>query len=245
MMMIGIITAVKSEADAVLSMMNVEKKESIHQVHFYEGSIHEKKVILALCGFGKINAAKCTELLILKYSLDEKSKIINLGSAGALNPILEIGDILISKRCIQFDMDITVLQNSEGKPFLKGQFQEGRDPYIYADEFLVKVCKKVSEEILQEEGLNFKIMVGTVSTGDHFINDPAWKYQTHLELEADCDEMEGAAVAQVCADANIPFVVIRSISDKPKKTEIVDYEKFKVLAAQRCAKFLAKLTTYL
>jgi adenosylhomocysteine nucleosidase len=142
-------------------------------------------------------------------------------------------------------MDITVLKDSHGNHFVKGQFQEGRDPYIYADPYLLQSCEKISQEIIKEEGSMGKIMLGTVSTGDHFINDPEWKYQTYLALEADCDEMEGAAVAVVCADANIPFVVIRSISDKPKNPHVVDYEKFKVLAAKRCAKFLDKLTLLL
>lgn len=242
--MLGIITAMADERDAVLSIMKVEIAEKIHGVELHKGTINSVSSVLALSGLGKIKAARCAELMILKYKLDdnENSTIINIGTAGCLNPLLEIGDIVIANRCVQFDMDITVLKRPDGNNFIKGECYEEGDRYIYADKKVLDICSRVIKKITDDEEIMFKVILGTVATGDQFINDPEWKKKAHLEFEADCDEMEGAAIAKVCVDASVPFGIIRSISDKPKDPKICDYEKFKHLASSRCSKFLDYLT---
>lgn len=180
----------------------------------------------------------------MEYGFDKnpKNKIINIGTSGCLNPKLSIGDIVIAKRCVQFDMDITVLKRPDGQNFKKGDFFEDEDRYIYADQNFVTLCGEIISQITQEEKIDFNVVIGTIATGDQFINDPDWKLNTHHEFEADCDEMEGAAIAKVCSDAGVGFGIIRSVSDKPKDKKVCDYETFKHLASSRCAKFLDKYT---
>ena len=245
--MIGIIVAMPDERDAILKIMSIESSEVIHSVNFFEGTINKKKCVLAVSGLGKIKAARCTELMIVKYKMDQdpSSKIINIGTSGCLNPKLGIGDIVIAERCVQLDMDITALTRPDGSDFKKGDFYEDLDRYIYADEKLVTLCTSIINQVTKNEDIKFKVIVGTIATGDTFINDPDIKLKNHFEFNADCDEMEGASIAKVCMDAGVPFGIIRSISDKPKDESICDYDKFKYLASSRCANFLDRLTQIL
>lgn len=241
---VGIITAVKSELESILKITKIEKKETRHQIDFYIGRIANKKVLVALCGIGKIQASKCTMLMIEHFHFDNTCFIINTGSAGALNPNLELGDIVIANRCVQFDLDLSIFEDTNGTFYQRGQFRSLTSRYIMADASLVQLCTKIASAESQNTKTPFKSIIGTIATGDQFINDPAWKLQAHIDFEADCDEMEGAAVGLVCMDANIPFIVIRSISDKPKDKKTLQYTQFKFLAANRCSEFIYQMLTH-
>ena len=233
--MIGIITAVPTERDAVLEKATNIKPFTIYEIEFYEGLIHHTPCIIAMSGVGKVNAARCTQLMIDKFG---PGKIVNIGSAGALHPDLNIGDVIISTSCIQHDVDLTVFG------LKKGSFGGLENGFIKADTYFAKHCETAMQKSI---GGEFKIYSGPIATGDQFNDSPEKKAQLYEEFGAYCNEMEGGAIAQVCAACQIPFVVIRSISDKPEPDQDskLMYHNFKDLAAQRCASFLVNLIAVL
>jgi adenosylhomocysteine nucleosidase len=230
--MIGVITAVTAERDAVLTKMRDVREYNIYQIEFYEGWVGNTRCITAMSGVGKVNAARCTQLMIDKFL---PSRIVNIGSAGALHPDIKIGDVIISTSCIQHDVDLT--------PFglRKGFFGE-TEGFIHADAELIELCK---EAMHQSIGEAFDVFSGPIATGDQFNDSVEQKEELYQEFGAYCIEMEGAAIAQVCAMCRIPFVIIRSISDSPTEDTSSVYENFKNLAAKRCVNFLVNLVKVL
>jgi adenosylhomocysteine nucleosidase len=222
--MIGIIGAMKEEVDSILALMQDIEKVEYYGVKFYKGTINDKSCIVSKSGVGKVNAARSTQIMIDKFN---PSCIINIGSAGALEPILEIGDIVISDNCIQHDVDITAFGHPKG--YIAGV------RYIQADGALVEQCKKAIEESVNNK---YKTYIGTVASGDQFISSQELKEQIHKDFNAWCVEMEGAAIAHVCHLCEMPFVVIRSISDKSTKGNAIEFREFLKLSADRCAHFV-------
>ncbi|HEY8463855.1 MAG TPA: 5'-methylthioadenosine/adenosylhomocysteine nucleosidase [Bacillota bacterium] len=228
--MIGIITAVDAERDAVLAKLKDVKTHKIFGIEFYEGSLQGIDCTAAMSGIGKVNAARCTQLMIDRFHPD---RIVNIGSAGALHPEVKIGDVIIATSCIQHDLDLTAFG------LRKGFFSE-TEGFIAADAGLVELCRQAMADSLDDR---FKIFTGPVATGDQFNESAQVKEALFNEFGAYCVEMEGAAVAQVCAGCGVPFVVIRSISDAPGEEEATRdlYENFKQLASERCVSFLLNL----
>ncbi len=222
---VGIIVAMQEELEEILSIMkNVEEKE-ILGLNFKIGQIEKNKVVVVKCGVGKVNAARVAQILIDK--LDVKY-MINVGAAGALNPFLNIGDIVIGKKLVQHDFDITAFDHDKG-------YITGVGEYIYSDEKLVQKFEKIINSLSDN---TYKTVTGVIATGDIFCTDIEMKNKIYTRFDADCVEMEGAAIAQVCYLDKIPFIVIRSISDSPNGKNEVDFDKFVELASRRCANLL-------
>jgi adenosylhomocysteine nucleosidase len=230
--MFGIITAVDAERDAVLEKMGDPQANPIYGIEFYEGIIQNTRCIMAMAGIGKVNAARCAQLMIDKFN---PTRIVNIGSAGALHPEVRIGDVIISTACIQHDIDLTAF----GLP--KGFISE-TEGFIKADPELMAFCEQAMERTIDER---FHVLTGPIATGDQFNDSVARKEQLYQEFGAYCIEMEGAAVAQVCALCQVPFVIIRSISDQPNDDTFNLYETYKQQASGRCADFLVELVTVL
>lgn len=230
--MIGIITAVASERDAVLEIMTEIRSRDIYKIEFYEGKIHNTGCVTAMSGVGKVNASRCAQLLIDKFGPD---RIVNVGSAGALHPDLNIGDVIISTSCIQHDVDLTAFGLPKG-------FFAAEDGFIAADLDFLELCQKAMARTV---GGDFKVLTGPIATGDQFSDVPEHKDTLYEEFGAYCIEMEGAAIAQVCAMCGVPFVIIRSISDQANGETLQSYSQFKALAAERCASFLTNLVAVL
>jgi adenosylhomocysteine nucleosidase len=226
--MIGIIGAMKEEVNSILSLMPHIEKTEYYGVKFYKGTINGKDCIVSEAGIGKVNAARSTQIMIDKY---KPEYIINIGSAGALEPKLEIGDTVVSDNCIQHDVDITAFGHEKG--YIAGV------RYIIADAGLVEKCRKAMELTMDSK---YKTYIGTVASGDQFISSQGVKEQIHKEFNAMCVEMEGAAIAYVCHLCKVPFVVIRSISDKAAEGNTIEFNEFLKLSADRCAHFIDMFT---
>ena len=221
----GIIVAMKEELDEILKIMtNINKKE-IYNIQYFEGCINQTDIIIVESGVGKVNATRTTQILIDKLDVKE---IINVGSAGALNEELSIGDIVIADKLIQHDFDITAFNHNKG-------YITGVGDYIYTDKELIDKFRNSANKI---EDKSYKINVGTIASGDIFCTDIKMKDKIRSKFNADCVEMEGAAIAQVCYLDKIPFIVIRSISDSPNGNNAITFDKFVELASKRCANIL-------
>ena len=221
---IGIIAAMDEEIETIKELMRDIFIKNIYELEFIIGKIHSKEIVLIKSGAGKVHAARATQILLDNFDVEY---IINVGTAGGLNEEIEIGDIVIAERLVQHDYDITAGGHEKGYVSHFGK-------YARCDKKLIKR----SIEIIKSLNEDFKAVVGLIATGDIFVQDISVKNRIKEEFNADCVEMEGAAIAQVCILDNIPFIVIRSISDKPNGNNEIDFEKYLEMACKRYAKFI-------
>ena len=228
---IGIIVAMEEELESILDIMdNIEEKE-IYGLTFKTGQIEKNKIIVVKCGVGKVNAARVTQILIDNFKVEG---IINVGSAGSCNDELEIGDIVIGKKLVQHDFDITAFGHEKGFISNVGQ-------YVESDEQLIVKIEKIIKRINDKD---FNIKVGTIASGDIFCTESKMKEKIRNKFNADCIEMEGSAIAQVCKLDKIPFLVVRSISDKPNGQNEITFDKFLEKASRRCAYIINEFFTH-
>lgn len=218
----GIIVAMQEELEEILKIMQEIEEKEIYEIKFISGKIENTKVVVAKSGVGKVNAARTTQILIDIFKIEN---VINVGAAGALNPSLNIGDIIIAEKLIQHDFDITAFDHNKG-------YITGVGDYIDCNEELMKKFKDICNKIKSEE---YKISTGIIASGDIFCTDVNMKNKIYSKFNADCVEMEGAAIAQVCYLDKIPFIVIRSISDSPNGNNAIVFDEFVKLASKRCA----------
>lgn len=222
---IGIIVAMQEELEEILKIMEEKEEKEIYGITFIIGKIEDTKVVVVKSGVGKVNAARTTQILIDKLKV---KSVINVGSAGALNPLLDIGDIVIAEKLVQHDFDITAFDHEKG-------YITGVGDYIYSDNELVKKFKDIGNKIKNK---TYKITTGVIASGDIFCTDISMKNKIYSKFNAECVEMEGAAIAQVCYLDKVPFVVLRSISDSPNGNNAMVFEEFVKLASKRCADIL-------
>ena len=223
----GIIAAMKEEMQEIKKIMQEIEEIKIKELIFFRGKINNNNVILVEAGIGKVNAARVTQLMIDKFEIE---KIINVGSAGSANNELKIGDIVIGKRLVQHDFDITAFGHPKGFITNIGQ-------YVESDSELIS---KMEQTILKLSQNEFKIKIGTIASGDIFCTEPKMKEKIRTKFNADAIEMEGAAIAQVCKLNEIPFIVIRSISDNPDGKDEITFDQFLEKASKRCAEIINK-----
>lgn len=228
---IGIIGAMDEEVISIKEEMDLISTRNIIGLDFYMGKMGGNNIVVVRSGIGKVNAAICAQVLIDMYGVDY---IVNVGVAGAVAKELEIGDIVISSECIHHDFDTTIF----GDPL--GFISRMNVSYFKADEELVKLAKNVSEAVIEN-----KVVVGRIASGDQFISSNEKKAFLWNEFKASCAEMEGAAVAHACYLNKIPFVIIRSISDKAEDSSEHDYQAFFRESAKIAAKIVMKMVAEL
>ena len=221
-----IVSAIKEEIQDFLDYFKKVKIEKNDNFITYHTNYHSTPVILATSGVGKVSAAMTTQYLINKF---EPEIILFTGIAGALNSTYEIGNIIIANTCIQYDIDASELG-----------FSPGTIPYtdyktFSSDHKLLDLAKKIKTK----NAIHF----GTILTGDQFISHKKRINYQHLfdYFKGDAIEMEGAALAHVCTYNNLPFLVIRTISDKADETAPKDFNAFLKIASRNNFVFIEEL----
>ena len=222
---IGIIVALDEEREEILNIMNDVEVKQVYNLRFLQGTIEEKKCVLIKSGIGKVNAARATQAMLDHFKVDY---IINLGGAGSLNSLLDIGDIVIAKKVIQHDFDITAFGHSKG-------YITGVGAFIESNPDLVEEFGSVLEETPEK---SYKIKLGIVATGDIFCTESWMKDKIRAKFNADVEDMECAAIAQVCYLSEKPFIAIKSISNTLKGDNAISYSNNVKLASKRCANVL-------
>ncbi|WP_282941683.1 5'-methylthioadenosine/adenosylhomocysteine nucleosidase [Paenibacillus sp. RC67] len=215
---IGVIGAMKEEIEQFLQHMEQVNVTEKAKVQFREGLFHGKPIVLCKSGVGKVNAAVTTQVLIDTYGVDA---IIFTGVAGAVDPELNVGDIVVSSESMQHDMDVTAL----GFPIGTIPYEE--TSVFAADEALRQLAVNASGELFPG-----RVKVGRILSGDQFIASRETVSKLYSELQGTCTEMEGASVAQVCVMNEIPHVIIRSMSDKADGSAHVNFAEFTVQASE-------------
>lgn len=219
--MIGIICALSIEVEGLEKLLQNKEEHTYAKMRFVSGTIGGKEVVLTECGIGKVNAAMSAQVMIDRYS---PTVIINSGIAGSVSRQLKIGDIVISKDCVQHDFDGTQMGDPKGLI----QYNDEKRIDIPADmdtaNKLYNACKDIE---------NTNVLLGRIATGDIFVAEKAMRQSIADEFSALACEMEGGAVAQVCYRNSVPFAVIRCISDDFDENQFMDFMEFRVLAADK------------
>lgn len=226
--MFGFICALSVEVEGIVNLMENTEKTTVAKITYHKGEIYGKEVVCCECGIGKVNAAMSTQIMIDLYHPDV---IINSGIAGSLSGEIRIGDIVVSDDCVQHDMDGTEM----GDPLGQVQFNDELRTYFPADKAtadrLFEACKTI-------DGIN--VFRGRIASGDVFISSRARRQKVADHFDAIACEMEGAAVGTVCYRNGVPFAILRSISDDWNNNELMDFMKFRALAAERSIRVIAE-----
>lgn len=221
-MKIGIIGAMEPEVAALKEAMEVKYRKHQAGMDFFDGILEGVPVVVVKCGVGKVNAALCVQILADCF---EVSHVINTGIAGSLNASLDIGDILVSEKAIQHDMDVTIFG-----------YQPGQVPGFESREFIAdEAMAQAAVGACQLANPDIHVVKGCVVSGDQFISSDKVKQHLIDEFNGDCAEMEGASIAQAASLNSLPFVIIRAISDKADGSAEMDYPTFEHEAAGHCA----------
>ncbi len=223
--MIGIIGAMDEEVISLKRKMNIKEIRQIASMEFYAGTISSKEAVIVRCGIGKVNAAVCTQILIDQFKV---KCIINTGVAGGLYPSINIGDIVISSDTVEHDMDASAVGNP------RGEIPRMNKTYFEADEKLVQIAQQAAENIKGEH----QVYIGRIASGDQFISSIKVKEDIYSTFTAYCAEMEGAAIAHTCYLNQVPFVIIRAISDKADHSADINFQEFVNEAAKNASKMI-------
>ena len=213
-MKIGIIGAMHEEIVELKTSMTDINEIEISNLKFYEGKLCSKDIILVESGIGKVNAAISTTLLISNFKVD---KIIFTGVAGAVNPDIKVTDIVIATDLVESDMDVTA-----GGNYKLGEIPRMKSSNFKADPYLFTLADSVATKLFGSE----KVHKGRIISRDEKVK------KLREIFEAECVEMEGAAVAHVCEVLNVPFIVLRSISDKADDEAGMTFDEFVKIAAK-------------
>lgn len=216
---IGIVGAMGEEIELFRERLVGPQEEKQASVTFHKGELFGRQVVLCQSGVGKVNAAMTAQILIDRFRI---GSLLFTGVAGGVDPALNIGDIVISTECQQHDMD------ASAAGFKKGEIPFAEKSIFEADLRLIRLA-----ETYRPEDERVKLVRGKVLSGDQFIADPDYVAYLRRHFQGSCVEMEGAAVAQVCSLNEIPFLIIRSLSDKADRSAKVNFEEFTRLAARR------------
>ncbi len=233
---VGIMGALEVEVESIDDAMIIYREDTVGRRTYKIGRIFNSPCVLVKAGVGKVASAQTAQTLIMQYGVD---MIVFTGVAGGINPTLDVGDIVISKDVIQHDFG-RILPDSF-VPFDTVGFS--------ADSLLIGLALNAVENVefvrvpakSGMKGEMPRVVLGRIATGDQFISSEAKRVWIARVFNADCVEMEGAAVAQICAAYDVPFLIIRSLSDLANENADVDIQTFGVHAAQNSSELVKEI----
>ncbi len=223
--MIGLVGAMQLEMENLIGMLENAESVQIGLDSFHKGLLYGQEAVLSVCGPGKVNAALCTQSMILTFHPD---CIVNLGVAGAGQEGVSIGDMVIASCAVQHDMDTSPIGDPKGYVSKVGVVQ------FPCDETIREKLKAAAEHVG-----GIKVHTGIVATGDQFISDGETRRRIHAMFDSMAVEMEGAAVAHACLVHGVPCGILRSISDQADGKAEMDYPAFSRLAAEQAQQVMA------
>jgi len=232
-MKIGIMGAMSEEIERLKNKMQIESSEKIGSKTAYIGKLEGQSIVLVFSGWGKVAAASTATLLIERYQIEQ---IIFTGVAGGVNNKLNVGDIVISNALVQHDMDCAGVMGIKRfevplvgiQQFIPDESLQQRAKKSAQDYLSYDLKNDVSTEVLESFTIDKPtIHLGLIASGDQFITSQDKLHALRAALpNLLAVEMEGAAVAQVAHAYDLPFIVIRTISDKADDNALIDFPRF-------------------
>lgn len=223
---IGIIGAMEEEIRLLLQSMDSIKKTTYHSFDFYEGVLSGNTVVLCQSGIGKVNASICVSLMKVLFDVD---LLINTGTAGGVDPGLTVGDLVIGQSLVHHDVDVTAFDYEFGQ-------MAGMPIAYYSDGLLLQKAKEAADT------LQMRAVVGQIASGDQFVSHAQSIDQIKAKFpHVRAVEMESAAIAQASYVLDVPFVIIRAISDNGDQEAAFSFDEFLIQAGARSAQLVKAL----
>lgn len=226
--MIGIIGAMDIEVAQIKS--ELEDIDIINKagMEFNKGLLNHKQVVVVRSGVGKVNAGLCAQILSDLFNVEA---IINTGIAGSLNDKINIGDIVLSSDTLQHDMDAVAFG------YDLGVIPQMEVSTFTADTHLIELAENACKTVCPD----INSFTGRVVSGDQFVSSKEKKQWLTDTFNGLCTEMEGAAIAQAAYLNNIPFLIVRAISDKADDSAHMDYPAFEKMAVNNSVKLIHEI----
>lgn len=224
----GIIGAMDLETKLLIEAMKNVVKHEVAGMSFYEGHLCHADAVVVTSGVGKVNASACAQILVTKFDVEA---LINTGVSGALHHELEVGDVVISTDCMEHDVDVTVFG------YKYGVIPRLETSIFVADDTLVEKAYSAGLEEIKDH----KVLKGRIVSGDQFVSSTEKKAFLLENFDAYTTEMEGAAIAHVAMINQIPFVIIRAMSDKADGSAHVSFDEFAVEAAHHSSNMVINM----
>ncbi len=224
-MKIAIMGAMVEEITPLLETLKEYKKCEYAGNVYYEAEYKGLELVIAYSKIGKVFSTLTATTMIEKFGAE---KLLFSGVAGAINPALKIGDLIAATALCQHDVDITAFGHPDG--FIP----EGK-LFIESDQTLLSLAKEVAMQ------MDKSLLEGVIATGDQFIADEERKNWIAKTFDADALEMEGASVAVVCDALDVPFFILRAISDAADMDAGFNFDAFLESSAKESAAFVMKM----
>ncbi|WP_223701734.1 5'-methylthioadenosine/adenosylhomocysteine nucleosidase [Sutcliffiella deserti] len=218
---VGIIGAMQIEIDLVLDKMELLKEYKFAGFPFYTGVLYGREIVLTRCGVGKVNSASCTQILIDRFNID---CVINTGIAGSLKNDISVCEMVISSDVTHHDVRKAQMKNLF--PF--------EETFIASEELInlaIKACISTAS----------KYHCGRIVSGECFVEDNKLKGVLLNDYSPACVEMEGSSVGHVAFINNIPFIIIRCISDNADEEAAITYDTFEKIAGNQSASIVIEM----
>ena len=222
---IAIMGAMEEEIEPLLAHFDNVNIVEFANNKYYEVNYKGVEIVIAYSKIGKVFASLTAATMIEKFECDT---LLFSGVAGAINPELKIGDLIIADKLCQHDLDITAFGHPNG-------FVPGGSVFVETSEKL----RTIAKDVAKENELN--VIEGTIATGDQFVHSSERKEFIESTFKADALEMEGASVAVVCDSLNVPFFVLRAISDSADGGADIDFDEFLKSSAINSANYMIKI----
>jgi adenosylhomocysteine/aminodeoxyfutalosine nucleosidase len=222
---LAIMGAMEEEIEPLLEYFTNIKKTQYANNIYYEAKYNDLDVVIAYSKIGKVFATLTASTMIQKFGCDT---LLFSGVAGGINKSLQIGDLIIANKLCQHDLDITAFGHPYG-------YVPGGEVYVQTTQKLRDIAKEVAKEN------DIKLIEGTIATGDQFVHSNETKEFIETTFKADALEMEGASVAVVCDALDVPFFILRAISDTANMDAGFDFDEFLKSSAKNSASFLMKI----
>ncbi|PPK60832.1 5'-methylthioadenosine/adenosylhomocysteine nucleosidase [Malaciobacter marinus] len=222
---LAIMGAMQEEIEPLLANFEDIKVTEYADNKYYEVSLDGLDIVIAHSKIGKVFASLTATTMIEKFSCDT---LLFSGVAGAVNSKLKIGDLIIADKLCQHDLDITAFGHPHG-------FVPGGKVFVETSQELRDIAKEVAKEN------SLKVLEGTIATGDQFVHSNERKDFIQNTFKADALEMEGASVAVICDSLNVPFFILRSISDSADMEANFDFDEFLKSSAEISADYILKI----
>ena len=222
---IAIMGAMPEEIAPILEKLDNYKTTKYADNEYYEATYKGVEIVVAYSKIGKVFSTLTATTMIQHFGCD---KLLFSGVAGGINPSLKIGDLIVATKLSQHDLDITAFGHPMG-------FVPGGSVFVETDKNLTELSKVVAKE------LGKTVQEGIIATGDQFVHDEKVKDKIVKNFNADALEMEGASVAVVCNALNIPFFILRAISDTADTDASFSFDEFMESSAIISAEFIMKM----
>jgi adenosylhomocysteine nucleosidase len=244
----AVLGAFGEEVEIIESQLEQPQVHTLLGMDFIVGALKQRRIVLAQAGIGKVNAAMTAALLIHEFRPRE---VIFTGIAGGIDPELFPGDIVVGEKLAHHDLVIYTEDSFEAYQVRNPLTGQHNPIFLPADTKLLDLAEKAQEglqleKIVTSQGERApRIVAGTIVTGDAFVASAVKRAELRRRFRADAVEMEGAAIAQICYQQELPFLVVRSVSNTADSDVHVDTARFNQVAAHNSARYVMRIVELL